>query len=230
MPPPECAARFAETYVRLLNCSLLSLATEEPSEVTKAILADAVEAYRLVGGEPEQVTGHAHRSRKFFQANIPDFEFIPAHAQAYDLFIQGGWFSLVLESELDPRKQEIRKDYNKLLIEEFAGAEPVRVIVLRNTRRDQAWRDNRYVHPLIDSWRTQQSFIIVELCWTDGAFAHEAFARARVHTNGATIFNTEAKDWAFRLTANIEPFEIRLPSGQHMTVQRTYTPSFDRPE
>lgn len=227
MLSPEYAARFAETFVGMLNQSLLRLATEETGEVTKAVLGDALRAYQVVSGQPTTLFGHADGRGPFVRASFPEFEFVAARAQAYDLFVQGGNFSLLLETEMNPWREKIVEDYNKLLREEWFGEQPVRVIVVRNTRRDRAWRDNSFVRPLTDSWRTQQSFVIVEICWEAGALAQNAHARARVHASGSTIYNTEPDDWAFSISVKIEPTELTLPSGHHVTIQRTHEPSFD---
>ena len=227
MLPPEYAAGFAESYVALLNRSLPFIATEEAGEVTKVVLGDALQAYRQVSGHPSRVYGHADGRGPFFRATFPDFEFVPVQAKPYDLFIQGGSFSLLLESEMDPWRKKVIEDYGKLLVEECAGEHPVRVIVVRNTRRDRAWRDNHVLSPLIDSWRTQQSFVIVEICWVSGTTAQHAVARARAHANGATVYNSEPDDWAYRLTTRIDPSELQLPTGQSVTIRRSFSPSYD---
>ncbi len=221
------AAHFVQSYVDALNATFEALATEEGGVVTNIILGRAFETYCDFSSPGANIHGHADGKGPFFLANHPSFGIVPVEHQDYDLLLRGGEFTLVLESELDVRSAEVRKDYNKLLREEFANEPSLRIIVLRNSRKDREWRNNRFVHPLIDSWRSQQDIAIVEVCWPRGPGINPKYARARLYSGGRTSHCTEIGDWGFSLSVRIEPSQIELSGGGFVTIRRNVEPEFD---
>jgi hypothetical protein len=223
----NAAARFVHHYVDALNAAFEALVTEEGVVVTNFVLGTAFESYRDFSGPNAHIHGHADGKGPFFLANHPSLNIVPVEHQNYDLLLRGGAFTLVLESELNVRRAEVQKDYGRLLLEEFANEDPLRLIVLRNSRKDREWRDNRFVHPLIDSWRTQQDVAIVEICWPSGPGINPKYARARMYSGGRTSHCTEIGDWGFSLSVSIEPSQINLSPGRFVTIRRKVDPEFD---
>jgi len=222
----DYAAAFVQSYVNALNDDLRRLVTDETREVTKIILGKAFESYRRFSDPNARIYGHADGEAPFFNANHPALEMATAEYQSYDLFLQGGAFPLLLESELNVRRAAISADYAKLFYEQFAGYRPLRVIVIRNNRQDREWRDNRFVSPFIDSWRTNQDFAIVEICWPSTAIINQKYARARLYRNGINILSTEDGDWRFSLSVTVDPIYLELPGGYTATVTRTIKPEY----
>lgn len=187
----EYSKEFASRFVDELRNTVEAVATRQGYLVTSHVLKQAVATYQELNPGVNRIEGHADGRTPWLADEFPNI--VRDAISKYDLYLTGGRFNLVLETEFSLRKEKRAEDFEKIRSALSDEKPVVRVFIGRTPNFRNLGKDNFGIDPIEAS--VDSPITIVECYWREGSehlYSSSVFS-ARVYDRKTVVYEAKSE-------------------------------------
>ncbi|MFT8542079.1 hypothetical protein [Acetobacter sp.] len=183
---------FSIEFINKLRSTVGDIAKRQGYWATSHVLTNAIDTYHHLNPGINCIEGHADGRTPWLADEFPHI--VRDALSRYDLYLTGGRFNLVLETEFSLKKENRADDFKKICSVSSHEKPVVRVFLGRTANYKKLRKDNHGIDPVEASMSSDLPITIIECYWREGVshLYSSAIFSARVYHRGSIVHEVES--------------------------------------